>query len=576
MTVPADPQRTPRRQGFARREDGSMTIMALLFFVCMVMIAGISVDIMVFENQRTRLQNLSDRATLAAADMQQDIDPQTVVEDYFAKAGMADHLDAVRVVDNPNERRVAAIASTVYNTMFMSMTGADTLTPRAFSEAVEGITDVEISLVLDVSGSMGWASSAPGSTSKMADLKKAAKRFIDTVYARDHQHRITTTIVPYSTQVNAGPLIFDAMSPTDEHDYSQCIEFEDADFASVTLDLSKAYQRAGHFDMWNASATPRRTVCRTETGMTITPFLSDTAKIKAAIDRLSASGQTSIETGLKWGAAFLDPSTRPMSAVLPNVRTQHSDRPFAYDRENTSKFVVLLTDGVNTTHKKLKAPYLDGPSDVWKYIPRWGEAREVVGPGWGVDPGDSIRHVVYSVARPENGDEDGDGIAGEGYWVDSMVTYNGVWIPERWIAEPFGTPVWDTPNPAPGPASPDRYNVWNLDWPEVWLEMPVQRYATRLVWDPRNSSSERNAFYRAAWSDVGGWKKDRRMRTLCGKLKDAKVTVYTIGFEVNDHAAGVMQNCASTANHFIRVVGDDLEDAFDAIASDISRLRLTQ
>lgn len=556
-----------------RDEDGSMTILALFFFLVMIIIGGISVDLMIFENDRTRRQNLADRAVLAAADMEQTLDPEEVVQSYFDKAGMGGQIDSVSVSSGANERRVSVVTSRPMRTMFMRLSGVDELTPRGLSTAIEGITDIEISMVLDVSGSMGRASSAPDSASKLDELQKASKRFIDTVYAQDSGDRITTTIVPYSTQVNAGPDIMAQLpNATDEHDFSHCIEFDSTDFATTALDLDATYQRAGHFDMWNRSENVRRTVCRVEWYNHIAPLMGDPATIKDRIDALAASGQTSIATGLKWGAAFLDPSTRPMAAQLPGIAEAHETRPFDYDEQNTRKYMVLLTDGVNTTHKRLRDAYLDGPSFMWKYISRDGEAPELHP---AIPDGDSISGAVYSLAEAENGDEDGDGIPGEGYWVKGFRTDGGTWIGDHFRATPFGTdPEGGGTGGGPDPASP--WNVWRMTWPELWADMPVKRVGHDYVRDVRNSYAERNAFYGDVWRNVTGGAKDHRMKPLCDQLRSDGVTVFAIGFEVNDHAAGVMRDCASTPNHFIRVVGDDLEDAFDAIASNISQLRLTQ
>jgi Flp pilus assembly protein TadG len=77
----------PRR--FRNDEDGAMIVFGLIFFVLMLMIGGLAVDFMRFEYTRTRLQNTLDRATLAAASLDQQLDPTLVVKDYLLKANMA-------------------------------------------------------------------------------------------------------------------------------------------------------------------------------------------------------------------------------------------------------------------------------------------------------------------------------------------------------------------------------------------------------------------------------------------------------------------------------------------------------
>ena len=106
--------------------------------------------------------------------------------------------------------------------------------------------------------------------------------------------------------------------------------------------------------------------------------------------------------------------------------------------------------------------------------------------------------------------------------------------------------------------------------------MPPKYFAETFIKAARGSSSDYNDFMNKVWTDVTGTEKDSRTQAACDALKAQRVTVFSIGFEVDDHAAGVMEGCASTPNHFIRAVGDDLGDAFNAIATNISTLRLTQ
>ena len=63
---------------------------------------------------------------------------------------------------------------------------------------------------------------------------------------------------------------------------------------------------------------------------------------------------------------------------------------------------------------------------------------------------------------------------------------------------------------------------------------------------------------------------------ICDAAKDQGIVVWSIGFEVTNHSAGVMEDCASSASHFFRVEGVEISDAFESIAKQINQLRLTQ
>ncbi|MEX0365434.1 MAG: TadE/TadG family type IV pilus assembly protein, partial [Ruegeria sp.] len=60
-----------------------MTINALFLFITILAITGLGVDLMRFERNRSILQYTVDRAVLAAADLDQTIPPQQVVEAYL-------------------------------------------------------------------------------------------------------------------------------------------------------------------------------------------------------------------------------------------------------------------------------------------------------------------------------------------------------------------------------------------------------------------------------------------------------------------------------------------------------------
>ena len=571
--------------GFIADESGSMTALALLLFICMVIIGGISIDLMVFENNRTRLQNLSDRAALAAADLDQDLPAAQVVASYFEKEGLDPYLRNVTVTASVNQRTVRIETEKVQRTMFLNFwdhTGIDTLTPRATSTATEARTDLEISLVLDVSNSMNWASTAPGSTSKIADLKSAATRFVDKVYTSGDPDRITMNLVPYSTHVNAGPIIMDELGVTAKHPYSNCLAFTGADYDDTTIRAGNAYKHTMHFDQWYYNQTPRLYVCRAEDDQIVRPVMNDPAQIKSAINALVANGNTSIELELKWGAAFIDPSARHITQRLIDTGTvnpAYGDRPFSWGRDSVEKFVVLMTDGENTQQQEIRDAYATGPSGVWRWTPN-----------------PVLPLAFYSWNSPEVGDEDGDGLYNERYWtpgftIPASVSGLGsnITIARGWTNDPVGMNLSElnvshsnaTTRAALKSAliaalTPINQAPVQVDYSDLWNEMSVRHFAWYWVRARFNSNTRMNNFYNAVWTGVNGPTKDARLLNLCGRVRDRGATVFTIGFEVTDRAANVMRQCASNPNYFIRVVGNDLEAAFDQIANTISKLKLTQ
>ena len=67
-----------------------------------------------------------------------------------------------------------------------------------------------------------------------------------------------------------------------------------------------------------------------------------------------------------------------------------------------------------------------------------------------------------------------------------------------------------------------------------------------------------------------------RMNAVCDRAKANGVTVFTIGFQVNNTSKAQMSACASSASHFYDVSGLDINTAFQSIAASIQKIKLTQ
>ena len=103
---------------FARDEDGSLMLFGMCLFMLMLMLGGLAVDLMRYEQRRTALQQTIDRSVLAAASLTQDLDPEDVVNDYFEKAGLQQYLRNVTVTEGLNFRNVSATADAELDPFF--------------------------------------------------------------------------------------------------------------------------------------------------------------------------------------------------------------------------------------------------------------------------------------------------------------------------------------------------------------------------------------------------------------------------------------------------------------------------
>lgn len=463
---------------FVKNDDGVMTIFACFMILIMILVGGIGVDLMRNEMERTRLQAVSDRAVLAAADLDQPLDPEAVVRDYFTKSGMGEYVSNVYVTEGLNFRTVEVDATTTMNTQFMGSMGVETLTIPANSKAEEKVNKVEISMVLDISGSMR-------SNNKMDNLQDAAGVFVDTVLKPENRDLISISVVPYTAQVNAGEDIFDQLNISRRHPYSFCVDFEQADFDDPGLSLTHQYDHMQHFEAgynWNGydyrrigsyggpNANGRDNIsnpgCPKRDFEEIAAFSQDAAVLKARINQFQPRANTAIHLGMKWGVAMLDPSFRPITQNLA-VDPVFAVRPAEYSDTETLKTIILMTDGENVPTVRIASNVYANPG----HAGHWSD------------------YPLY-------------------YWLNRNVRSRDHW---RW-----------------------RYTKYT----------PAQA--------------------------------DNMLHNICEAAKDERIVIWSIGFEVSDHGANVMKDCASSPSHFFRVDGIEITEAFEAIARQINQLRLTQ
>lgn len=336
---------------FAAEESGVITILGIFLLMIMMMVGGLGVDFMHAEMRRTDLQHTLDRAVLAAADLDQRLDPADVVEDYFAKAGLDGYLTADPIVDDGlNYRTVSAQARISTKTLLLPLAGVKTLSNDATGSAEERIANVEISLVLDISGSMGsgW---------RMDSLQEAADTFIDTLLRPENDDLVSISVIPYSSNVNPGPELFAAMNTETVHSYSHCIEFTEEQFETAEYDSSHTYEQVPFFQYINGSYNDMtKPACPRYSYERISPFSQNVSALKSQVNSLQPRAYTSIFLGMKWGAMLLDPSMRPVISTLiddGDIDSSFEGRPANYNDSETLKTIVLMTDGANVATKRI-------------------------------------------------------------------------------------------------------------------------------------------------------------------------------------------------------------------------------
>ncbi len=527
-------------RAFRREDDGILAKPVIITVLLMLMVGGIGIDLMRYERDRTILQNTLDRAVLAAADLDQQFAPEDVVQDYLEKSGLGEYYETPYVDMGQGYKKVESSIETPFAAQYLKLVGDPELTLYANARAEESIDDIEISLVLDVSGSMN-------SNSRLPNLKVAAKQFVDAIGLNTIDGKMSMSIVPYATQVSAPDELFAQLNVSTEHSYSNCINFDGSDFNTSTIDPSASYERTLHFAPWYAtnyrnddSRLVQLPVCDDRASREMLLLQKDPSTLKAFIDGLRAEGNTSIDLGMKWGTGLLDPSLRPVVSALSSgddatIEADFATRPAAYTDSETLKIIVLMTDGQNTSQYYIRDHLRDAQSDVW-----YNEEAD--------------RYSTY------NSD------TGKWYWDGK----------NRWEDHPYGNGQYYSCNYYGCQWKDEPGTSVRLSNVDLWADTSLRYVSDYLFGDWMSRSTARNLYNYGVRSAHGGSTKNNRTQAICDAAKDQGIIVYTIGFEAPSGGQTVLRNCASSDSHYFDVEGLEISDAFASIATSIRQLRLTQ
>ncbi len=571
-----------RLSRFRREEDGSLLIFGLFCFVCMLFLAGVALDLMRFEDRRTVQQNTIDRAILAAADLDQKDNCSDVVKDYFKKAGLTTPKDSDIKCNQGTlgEWRTAQACSVEQMpTWFMTAWNIKTMQTPACGTAEERAGNVEISLVLDVSGSMD-------SNNRLINLKPAAKAFIDQMFDTVEDDHLSINLITYSTQAAAGPDLYKYFYTTGEHSSSTCLDFATPDYASAAmrvkatpvgsppLPVEVPYKQTGYFEPFHTTMNTSGsfdennwlTECPSDTKepwRKTLAFSGDRSALKSRIDSLVASGNTSIDIGMKWGAGLLDPGMNSVVRALNaegKVQSEFTSRPYAYTDAEVLKVIVLMTDGENTTEYRLKTAFDGNGTDNT------------------VDPTDKRLWVNSSAAYASVTD------LRKYSFYDANHSGNKYFrfVDNTWQSQPWGYNQSDI--------SGTDYTT-QMEWPDVWKVMSVGYFADNVICKAYGTNSYGGYSSSACQTERDKWRvsasnpmtlskiayttKDTNTLSACTAAKAQGVMVFTIGFEAPTNGQTLLKSCASSPAHFYSVAGLNIQTAFKSIAQSINKLRLT-
>ncbi|SJZ65617.1 TadE/TadG family type IV pilus assembly protein [Consotaella salsifontis] len=329
---------------FLGASEGNIPILTAALLVPMMLIAGGAIDLVAYQTKKITLQDALDRGVLAAAALSQTKDSKDTVIEYLKASSLSNAAVSVEDDHSTNAKAVNATARLIYNTTFLKIAGIDKMNIVAQASAEEQRKNIEISLLLDISGSML-------DNGGIYQLKPAAKEFINTILKEDVRAMTSVNLVPYAGEVNVGHDMWNFLaggSYKRAHAYpSSCFEFLNGDFKIGVTELSKRDQ-VPHFTYYNYKKSGKEPWWCPTDDTPITYLSNDPQVLGTAIDNLKVFDGTGTAYAMKWATMLLDPAMRPtLNAASYNglISSSFPDRPADYGDQETMKVIVLMTDG---------------------------------------------------------------------------------------------------------------------------------------------------------------------------------------------------------------------------------------
>jgi len=377
----------PILKRFRNDERGAISIMILPMFLLIVLLGALAIDIYSEETFREDLQDSVDRGTLAATSLTQTLEPQDVVQSYVNARTYADTAVTadVTVEDNPGARLVRSNISYDMPTIFWSFAGLKTMPVTAATAAFEGQNNIEISLVLDISGSMASETSFNTAQKRLAIMRAAATQFVTDILDRPGAQNISISLIPFAGQTNAGPLFSYMVSEGSAMPgyANSCIEFTDGDFQSAALPALNSRPQSPQFQNFRFEGFYGYEAdwgwCPQD-DRGIVPFTNDLELLTSRIAGIRAHDGTGTQIGMKWALSLLDPSTQPITedmAAEGDISPLFANRPAAYTDGSTTKYLILMTDGNIRYQNQPKSSALSsqGWLDFWGGGPRYSNGQ---------------------------------------------------------------------------------------------------------------------------------------------------------------------------------------------------------
>jgi len=357
-------------KAFSGNQHGNIAMMTALIAVPLLGLLGGAVDMVRMNQMRSEIQSVVDAGVLAISEISNKSDPKTTVQ-QFIKAGLrqsnldpnAINLD-VSVSEVMNGKTVDVTASYEMKTFFLGVIGMDKMNINIASSGTQTYSDIEIALVLDISGSMNGT--------KFDNMQDAAEDFVEAVLTDKMKDQTTISIIPFASNVNVGDDFWSFVKKStvdnnhdtnfsDGHKWHGCVEwnvgmFNDDKPSANALNVMPRFTD-------NPDNSLRHCPESNNEALYLSNNKSDLIDM---IDDLTVSRNTALDVGALIGLKTLSPD---MKGALKG--DQQSKHPAAYN-SGVMKSLIIMTDGEATDHNRPNSGcdvlgWWEWDDDDWKW-----------------------------------------------------------------------------------------------------------------------------------------------------------------------------------------------------------------
>ena len=526
-----------------RRGNVAMIFAFSLPIIAMLTLGGI--DLHRVTTARSQFQDALDAATLSAARSSY-TDPAELkaVTLITLRANLEDSeiepiqdsdvtvaMDGTSVVVSDAVGRVKTLVANIVLPPYGQLLD-DTIPVNVHSEVNLSAKNLEVAMVLDITGSM--------SGSKISDLKTAALKMVDIV-VKDVQTPYTSrmSVVPYSMGVNLGSLAAAARG---------------AVTAGKTI----------------TGATRSCTTSRGSTSCTIT--VTAASHGFAVNDRVVVTGVSGMAINSSTNTAFTVTARTANTftyVISSSVTGSYSSGGTAYCTVAGCQYLAFTNAAGSTsvhqisncvTERTGSNAYTDA-SPASAYVGRnYPSASENTCVSAGIQPLTSDRSTLKSII---NNLDDGGSTAGHigtaWGWYTVAPNFNSLW---------------------PSSSAANDYDALKTVKAVVLMtdgDFNTPYYSGVIAKDSLSGSYSSNSVRINQNASNGA--SAAQAQSLCTAMKAKGVVVYTVGFSItaNSAAATLLSNCASSSDKaYLANSGTALVAAFEAIGRDITKLRITR